>query len=345
MILDMFIRSFFTLFLKSLSYCIVLIAMLSIPETQLAAQEKQELFFADPTIYVENGKYYLTGTGGSGKSASAGFAALESTDLKNWTVPTGMQGPTHMILSKGGQAFGTHGFWAPQLFKENGIYYLTYTANEQTVLTQSTDLLGPYTQTEVAPIDGTEKNIDSYIFKDDDGKHYLYHVRFSDGNYLWVAEFDLEKGKIKPETLTKCFDQTEPWEATPAYESAPIMEGPTVIKLKGKYYLFYSANHFMNIDYAVGYAVSDSPYGPWVKQNDSPIIHRSIVGENGSGHGDLFEGLDGQLYYVYHIHFDQQQVTPRRTRIVPVIRKWDEAADHYTFRVDSDGVIKPMLKK
>lgn len=258
-------------------YCILLITALLPFEMKLVAQEKQELFFADPTIYVENGKYYFTGTGGSGKASSAGFAALESTDLKTWTVPTEAQTPMHMILTKGEQAFGTEGFWAPQLFKENGTYYLTYTANEQTVLTQSTRLLGPYKQVEVAPIDGTEKNIDSYIFKDDDGKYYLYHVRFADGNYLWVAEFDLEKGKIKPETLTKCFNQTEPWEATPAYESAPIMEGPTVIKLTDKYYLFYSANHYMNIDYAVGYAIADSPYGPWVKQSDSPIIHRTIV--------------------------------------------------------------------
>src|SRR5690606_40409932 len=132
-------------------FCTLVITGLFITSGQLMAQEKQELFFADPTIYVENGKYYLTGTGGSGKSASEGFAALESTDLKNWTVPTGMQGPSHMILSKGKQAFGTHGFWAPQLYKEKGTYYLTYTANEQTVLTQSEALLGPYTQMEVAP--------------------------------------------------------------------------------------------------------------------------------------------------------------------------------------------------
>src|SRR3546814_12848287 len=100
-------------------YCILLIAGLSISDMQLVAQEKQELFFADPTIYVENGKYYLTGTGGSGKGASKGFAALESTDLKTWTTPAGAQGPVHMILANGEQAFGTEGFWAPQLSKEN----------------------------------------------------------------------------------------------------------------------------------------------------------------------------------------------------------------------------------
>lgn len=301
------------------------------------AQEKQQIFFADPTIYVENGKYYLTGTK---NRAPLGFAVLESTDLKSWTVPYGSVDSLYMILKKGHNTFGTKGFWAPQIFKEGGSYYLTHTANEQTVLTQSKSLLGPYRQEEAAPIDGSEKNIDSYVFKDD-GKFYLYHVRFNKGNYLWVAELELEKGKIKPETLTKVFDQTASWEATPNYESAPIMEGPTVIKLKDKYYLFYSANHFRNIDYAVGYAVADSPMGPWNKYSGNPIIHRSIVGENGSGHGDLFEGLDDQLYYVYHVHYGKDQVAPRRTRIVPVNKKWNEKTGLYDFSVTEKEVIVP----
>lgn len=307
---------------------------------QLTAQDKQEIFFADPTIYVNGDKYYLTGTKGT-REGPAGFAVLESKDLKNWAPPAGADDFVYMILTMGDQTYGTRGFWAPQIFEAGDTYYLTYTANEQTVLASSASVLGPYRQDNVAPIDNTEKNIDSFVFKDDDGKYYLYHVRFNEGNYLWVAEFDLEKGKIKPETLKKCFNQTEPWEATPAYKSAPIMEGPTVIRLKDKYYLFYSANHFENIDYSVGYAVSDSPFGPWIKQKDSPILHRSIVDENGSGHGDLFEGLNGQLYYVYHVHFNEQQVGPRRTRIVPVTKQWDSNTGLYKFRVKPNKVIIP----
>ena len=320
---------------------IIICSIALITSMQLSAQQKQEIFFADPTIYVHAGKYYLTGT--RGNTGPQGFSVLESKDLETWTVPAGAKDSIYMILNKGDQAYGTRGFWAPQMFKTADTYYLTYTANEQTALVQSKALLGPYKQKEVAPIDSSEKNIDSYIFKDDDGKYYLYHVRFNQGNYLWVAEFDLEKGKIKRETLKKCFDHTEPWEATPAYKSAPIMEGPTVTKLKGKYYLFYSANHFMNIDYAVGYAVSDSPYGPWIKYKGNPVIHRSLVGENGSGHGDLFEGLNGQLYYVYHVHFDKNGVSPRRTRIVPIIKEWDAATGLYKFSVDVKKVIVPVL--
>lgn len=320
----------------------VICSVLLIAAMQLYAQEKKELFYADPTIYVEGGKYYLTGTGGS-RGGPQGFSVLESKDLKNWSMPEGATDSVYMILTRGKQAYGRGGFWAPEIFKANSTYYLTYTANEQTALAQSKSLHGQYTQKEIAPIDSSEKNIDSYIFRDDDGKYYLYHVRFNNGNYLWVAEFDLAKGTIKKETLRKCFDQTEPWEATPNYKSSPIMEGPTVIKLRNKYYLFYSANHFRNIDYAVGYAVSDSPYGPWVKQKDSPIIHRSIVGENGTGHGDLFTGLDGKMYYVYHVHNSQQQISPRRTRIVPVLKKWDSKTGIYKFSVNAKKIIVPVL--
>lgn len=306
----------------------------------LTAQQKREIFFADPTIYVSGGKYYLTGT--SGDRGVRGFSILTSTDLKTWSVPPEAGDTIHAILSRGDHAYGDSGFWAPQLFRTEKQHYLAYTANEQTALAQSTSLLGPYTQELVRPIDPTAKNIDPFIFRDDDGKYYMYHVRFDHGNYLWVAEFDLGNGKIKPGTLTKCFGASEPWETTPDYPSDPIMEGPTVLKLDGKYYLFYSANHYQSKDYAVGYAVSHSPYGPWEKQKNNPIIHRSVVSENGSGHGDLFTGLDGQLYYVYHVHFSSERANPRRTRIVPVKKQWDEKAQVYRFNADGDHVIVPL---
>lgn len=306
--------------------------------SQLQADDWKEISFADPTIFVENGKYYLTGTR---NQEPLGFSILESTDLEHWTVPNGSS--LQLILRKGDRTYGEKGFWAPQYFKEKGTYYFTYTANEQTVIASSKSVFGPFRQKEVRPIDASAKNIDSFLFKDDDGKYYLYHVRFNKGNYLWVAEFDIKKGSIKPETLKQCMDCTEPWEKTPNYKSAPVMEGPTVMKWDGVYYLFYSANHFMNIDYSVGYATASSPLGPWKKHPNSPIIHRSLVGENGSGHGDVFKGLDGKYYYVYHVHRSDSTVQPRKTRIVPLIlEKGNDGL--YSITVDKEHVIKPMWK-
>lgn len=306
--------------------------------TQTIYKERQceEVCFADPTIIRENGKYYLTGTGDNDPQ---GFVVLESSNLEEWHS---VKGDSMLyILKQGEHTFGDKGFWAPQWLKSGERYYLTYTANEQTALAEADSWQGPFMQTNVRPIDASEKNIDSFLFRDDDGKCYLYHVRFNHGNYIWVGEFDVQKGEIKPGTLKQCLACTEPWESTANYVSAPIMEGPAVVKLEDTYYLFYSANHFMNIDYAVGYATASSPAGPWKKYAGNPIIHRGIVGENGSGHGDVFAGENGNLYYVYHVHHSDSVVSPRKTRIVPLLLKKNKDG-LFDISVDKNKVIRPV---
>ena len=114
------------------------------------AQEWKAIPMADPTIFVENGTYYLTGTYDGG---AQGFALLASDDLEHWRVPDGSE--QLWILQKGQQTYGEKGFWAPQLLRVDGTYYLTYTANEQTALAASTSLTGPFRQTENRPIDGS----------------------------------------------------------------------------------------------------------------------------------------------------------------------------------------------
>lgn len=301
-----------------------------------AASAQSEIFFADPTIFAENGKYYLTGT--RSNPAKLGFVLLESDNLTDWHPAA----TDSLALECGSGTYGTKWFWAPQILKENDGYWLTYSANEQTALAKSASLTGPYTQQTIEPIDGSAKNIDSFLFKDTDGRWYLYHVRFDNGNFLWVAEFDPATGHIDAKTLTPCFRNDQAWEATPAYPCVPIMEGPTVVKIDDLYYLFYSANHFESPDYAVGYAVAKSPMGPWVKNPGNPIIHRNIVGEKGSGHGDIFRATDGTWKYVYHVHNSDSRVAPRRTRIVDLRLAKDPATGIYTITADPSTVVKPL---
>ena len=327
--------------MRKLIYTVLIgFCLFLLPAEAQKTTDLDEILYADPTIYVEDGVYYLLGTR---NREPLGFTMLESTDLKKWNTP--QEGKERMILRKGDGAFGTTGFWAPQIIKENGRYYLAYTANEQVVVAESESLYGPYRQKKAEPVDAGEKNIDPFIFKDDDGKFYLYYVRFDRGNYIWVAEFDLEQGKIKPETLKKCFGQTDAWEMTQNYKAVPIMEGPSVFKKDGVYYLFYSANHFRNIDYAVGYATASTPYGPWTKAPENPIIHRSIVKENGSGHGDIFWDKKQQPYYVYHIHNSDSVVVPRRTRIVPLTFKKNKQTGIYHVTAKENKVIVPKADK
>ena len=300
---------------------------------QFSVSKEEQIAFADPTIVRQGANYYLTGTI---NTIPQGFSMLVSKDLKNWTS-------TGPLLTEGPQVYGDKGFWAPQLYLNGKTWQLAYTANEQVAVAESPSLTGPFTQKQVKPVDASEKNIDPFIFTDDDGKTYLYHVRFNNGNYLWVAAYDKNTMSIDPSTLKQCLGNTEAWEYTPDYPAAPIMEGPTVIKHKGKYYLFYSANHFMSRDYAVGYAVADSPMGPWHKPANNRIIHRSIVGENGSGHGDVFADKKGNLFYVYHVHNSNHAVSPRLTRIVPLhFIPSNDGFDHVI--VKKEEVIVPMKK-
>ena len=81
------------------------------------------------------------------------------------------------------------------------------------------------------------------------------------------------------------------------------------------YYMFYSANDFRSKDYAVGVATAPSPLGPWTKQPE-PLISTRNTGLPGTGHGDLFKDKEGRWQYVFHAHYSDTQVQPRRTAIV-----------------------------
>ena len=126
----------------------------------------REILYADPTVYVDNGIFYLTGTR---NIEPLGFCMLQSDNLKDWYEVK--HDETGLILNGNNQsAFGTMGFWAPQIINEDGHYYITYTANEQICLADAHTLTGPFVQNELMPIDESEKNIDSFLFKVDDGK-------------------------------------------------------------------------------------------------------------------------------------------------------------------------------
>ena len=269
--------------------------------------ELSSILLADPTIFLHDGKYYLYGTGGAD-----GFLVYESSDMKTWKGPVGVKGGYALLK---GDAYGTKGFWAPQVFLHNNKFYMAYTADENIAIAESTSPLGPFKQQILKPISGPGKQIDPFFFVDDDGKKYLYHVRLQNGNRLFVAEMKDDLSDIKPETAKECITATQTWENT-ANAPWPVAEGPTILKHKNLYYFFYSANDFRNIDYAVGYAIGETPFGPWKKFEGNPIISRQNIGKNGTGHGDFVKDSKGDLYYVLHTHNSDNQVSPRATAIV-----------------------------
>ncbi len=277
--------------------------------------DSSQIYLADPTIFYYDDTYYLYGTTGDPKRGKdKGFLVYTSKDLSKWSGPNGAK--NGLALQKG-DAFGEIGFWAPQVFKYNNLFYMAYTANEHIAMAISNSPLGPFRSISKKDLEAPVKQIDPYIFFDDDGKKYLYHVRLNKGNRIFVAELNDDLMSIKPETLKECISGELPWENT-QNTNWPVTEGPTVLKHKGLYYLIYSANDFRNPDYAVGYAISESPLGPWRKTDDSPIIHKDFFNENGTGHGDVFIDNQGDMKYDLHTHFNDTLTQPRRTAIVKI---------------------------
>lgn len=273
-------------------------------------ETENNLLLADPHIFFHDGLYYLYGTG-----SREGFKVFTSRDLENWEGPAGLKDG---FALKKGDAFGTSGFWAPQVFFYGGKFHMAYIANEHIVIATSGSPLGPFTGSTDAHLTAPVKQIDPFVFIDDDGKKYLYHVRVANGgNRIFVAEMTDDLSAIKTETLTECISATEAWENT-ANAKWSVAEGPTVLKHKGYYYLLYSANDFRNPDYAVGYAVSLSPLGPWKKNAGNPILSKKTTGENGTGHGDVITDGKGRMFYVFHTHQSDTVVGPRRTALAKI---------------------------
>ncbi|MEE0690519.1 MAG: family 43 glycosylhydrolase, partial [Bacteroidaceae bacterium] len=204
-------------------------------------QDGERIALADPTIFVADGKYYMTGTSGDD-----GFTLLESSNLRHWTYSKA----DPYILRKGEDTYGERDFWAPQIVELEDRYLMTYSAQGKMCVAESKELTGPYKQRENRPItDCPEMNIDTYLFKDEDGKWYMYHARYIQqedmgGNAIFVAEFDMDTQKLKEETLTECLRVSEPWELTMdgMSHNHKTLEGPTVMKRDSIYYMFYSAN-------------------------------------------------------------------------------------------------------
>ena len=255
---------------------------------------------ADPYILLYDGMYYAYGTSGDN-----GFEVYTSDDLETWKRSSAM------ALNKQ-DSYADRWFWAPEVYyvEKAKKFYLFYSADEHICVATSDSPYGPFVQDEKKPI-REEKSIDTSVFFDDDGKAYLYFVRFTDGNVIWVAELNDDLKSIKEETLTQCFAAEEPWELI----LPKVVEGPSVIKQGDTYYLMYSANGYTSQDYAVGYATSKSPFGPWKKYEQNPILH-NYKGLVGVGHGAPFIDKEGNMRYVFHAHKSTTEVHPRDAYVV-----------------------------
>lgn len=257
---------------------------------------------ADPYILNYDGTYYAYGTRGNG------FEVYISDDLKHWK-----RGEKLALSPK--DSWGTKWYWAPEVYyvKSKNKFYMFYSVDEHICVATSDSPEGPFVQDKKEPI-WDEKSIDTSLFIDDDGTPYLYFVRFTGGNVIWVAEMKSDLKSIKKKTLKQCISAEDGWETV----RDRVAEGPSILKKNGMYYLIYSANHYQSQDYAVGYATATSPLGPWKKYAGNPILRRDqkvASGLFGTGHGAPFVCNDGSYKYIFHAHWSESKVAPRTSFI------------------------------
>jgi beta-xylosidase len=139
-------------------------------------------------------------------------------------------------------------------------------------------------------------SIDPSSFVDDDGARYLLWK--NDGNccggktWLYIQKVSADGQALEGEP-TQLLSADQAWEGI-------LVEAPTLWKHNGKYYLFYSANDYASPRYAVGYAVAESPLGPYQKAKQPLLasnIKNAVVGPGGQ---DIVLDKDNETWMLYH---------------------------------------------
>lgn len=248
----------------------------------------------DPFVLSYSGVYYLYGT----NRPTSGFEVFTSTDLVNWNSAG--------ICAEKGRILGDDRFWAPEVYEMDGKFYLLYTADEHLAVAVADSPTGPFEKTSDDYIITDYRAIDGNILFDDDGNKYLYFSKLtdSDGQQLWGCRMSHDLTSIDKSTLTH-LTSPEGWEGN-------TNEGPFMIKHNGTYYLTYTGSGYEEVTYSVTYATSDSPLGKFKKYEYGPILS-SANKIRGTGHHCFTMSPDGsEMFIVYHCHYSETQVHPRK---------------------------------
>ena len=248
--------------------------------------------------------------------------AFSSKDLVNWTKHP-------RVLHIEDVPWVKYALWAPSIIQANDKYYLFFGGNDIQNNEQyggigvavSDKPEGPFKDALGKPlisqiINGAQP-IDQFVYRDDDGEYYMYYGGWKHCNVVRLNE-DLIS--LKP------FEDGEIYkEVTPEN----YVEGPFMLKRNGKYYFMWSEGGWTGPDYAVAYAISDSPMGPF--NRIGRILQQDPEVAKGAGHHSVIQvpGKD-EYYIVYHCRpLDRTGGSERQVCI-----------DKLEF--DKDGFIKPV---
>ena len=262
----------------------------------------------DPFVLKAQGQYWAYGTGLQPDGRA--FRILRSPDLVHWT-----EVGTALDPLPGGHTC----YWAPEVSVWNGRYYLYYSVgNEERMhirVAVAEGPAGPFVDSGHR-LTREDFAIDAHVFEDDDGTRYLFyatdyltHTHVGTGTAVdrLVDPFTLA-GQPRPVTRARYDWQVyDPQRQSKGGVRWHTVEGPFVLKHKGRYYQMFSGGNWQNVSYGVSYAATDSldTTDEWEQVCDGqrvvPIL-RTVPGQVvGPGHNSVVLGPDNaQLFCVYH---------------------------------------------
>ncbi len=162
---------------------------------------------------------------------------------------------------------------------------------------------------------------DPAFFTDTDGRLYMYN---GSSNRFPLYGLELNRKTLQPIGTRKEMYLLEPdrygWHRFGEYMDNtfldPFIEGATVNKHRGKYYLQYGAPGTEFSGYADGVVVGDHPLGPFTPQSD-PVSFKPGGFARGAGHGATFQDRWLNYWHVSTIALGVKNNFERRLGLWP----------------------------
>lgn len=247
---------------------------------------------ADPHAIVIDGELWVFPTGGPGGSWAADrFGAFSTSDLETWRSH-GELLRRDRIKWIGDDGAPRHFLWAPGVVAANGKWYLYYSVGPQNPTPSRIGVAvadrpqGPYADSGKPLLTGGNgfEAIDPMVFVDPKTRTPYLYAGGSAGATLRVFELDRDMVALKREVQVD--------------QPPDFTEGAFMHVRNGTYYLSYSHGKWNDASYAVHYATSRSPVGPWRYRG---AILESDATHQGPGHHSFVQHpKDGGWMIVYH---------------------------------------------
>jgi len=258
----------------------------------------------DPFVLVDDGKYYLYGTTRLGANTidgigKMGFDVYVSTDLENWDGP-------HSVFEVPEGFWGIRDFWAPEVHKYNGAYYIFATFKDSGDLhgigiLKADSPMGPFRPHSDIPITSREwSSLDGTLYVDKAGKPYMVFChewsQIIDGTMCYAPlSDDLTHFTEEPTTMFAASDS--PFVRTAIMRKSGkegyITDGPCMYRTKdGELLMLWSSKG--EEGYMECIHRSDN------REIDGNFLPVEVMYSKDGGHGMLFRDLEGKLRFSLH---------------------------------------------